>query len=343
MQAPTPPSTPRAPPIPARPQPPPSPTPPRSQAPLPAGHAAPSSAAPSSAASSAPFPHSALRRSLLDEEDSYRSVFPLGSLRTWVAFFCAVVASSQMGGAFTLLGLPLITGYMFVGALLGPQMLGLIRPEDLSPLGLVTQCALAFICFSAGGELYLPELRGLLKQILTQTSLTAAVTFVLCTAGIIAAAPLLPFLNALTFHHCRGSIAAVAASIMVARSPASAIAIVKELRAKGRFTSAVLGITVVGDVYVLLLFSVTTSVARTTCDNERFSVFTVLVTLGVMLLSIALGWAVGRALMLLMRFKSYVQRYLILPLGLGIFVFSHWLEIFTSRAFKARPPARPQR
>lgn len=246
----------------------------------------------------------AASRRLLDAEDSYHSVFPLGTLRCWVSFFVVVVAASQLGGAFTFVGLPLITGYMFVGALVGPQVLALIHTEDLQPLGLVTQCALAFICFSAGAELYLPELRALFKQILVQTSLTSFTTFFVCTArvsrrddaraspvarvcvfgsqgAIIVAAPLLPFLNALAYHHCRGSIAAVAASIMVARSPASAIAIVKELRAKGKFTSAVLGMTVLGDVYVLILFSITTSIARTTCDNERFSVFTVLVTLGV--------------------------------------------------------------
>ena len=108
----------------------------------------------------------------------------------------------------------------------------------------------------------------------------------------------------------------------------------KELRAKGPFTSAVLGMTVLGDVYVLLLFSLTTSIARTTCDNEVFSVFTILVTLGVMVASVVLGAIVGRFLMFLMLFRSYVQRYLILPLGLGIFVFSNWLSIYTSRKFK---------
>ena len=269
-----------------------------------------------------------------DSTDPYASVFPLGSLRTWLTFLVAVVSSSQLGGIFTYLGLPLITGYMFIGALVGPDVLGIIRPVDLMPLTLVTQCALAFICFSAGAELYLPELRSLFKQIMWQTSVTSFVTFVICTLMIVAAAPMLPFLNALKFHHCRSSVAAVAASIMVARSPASAIAIVKEMRCKGPFTSAVLGMTVLGDVYVLILFSLTTSIARTTCDNERFSIFTILVTLAIMLASIIIGWFVGRFLMLLMYFKGYVQRYLILPLGLGIFVFSHWLAIYTSRKFK---------
>ena len=274
------------------------------------------------------------RQLLEDSADSYASVFPYGTVRCWLTFLVCVVAASQMGGVVTFAGLPLITGYMVVGAMVGPEMLGLIRPQDLQPLGLVTQCALAFICFSAGAELYLPELRSLFRQIMYQTSLTAFVTFFICTLAIVWAAPLLPFLNALRFHHCRGSVAAVAASIMVARSPASAIAVVKELRAKGQFTSSVLGMTVLGDLYVLVLFSITTSIARTTCDNERFSIFTVLVALGIMGLSIVIGWFVGRLLMFLMYFKSYVQRYFILPLGLGIFVFSHWLAIFTSRKFK---------
>ena len=41
---------------------------------------------------------------------------------------------------------------------------------------------------------------------------------------------------------------------MVARSPASAIAVIKEMRAKGPFTSTLLGVTVLCDVAVLLAF-----------------------------------------------------------------------------------------
>jgi hypothetical protein len=62
-----------------------------------------------------------------------------------------------------------------------------------------------------------------------------------CTALImgLAEAGLVPFLSELPLG-CRGSVATIAASIMVARSPASAIAVVKELKAKGTFTSTLL-------------------------------------------------------------------------------------------------------
>ena len=114
----------------------------------------------------------AFGRTLLEapvSQDSYRSVFPLGTPRCWLTFAVCIVASSQLAGIVTFVGLPLITGYMVIGALVGPQVLGLIKQEDLLPLGLVTQGALAFICFSAGAELYLPELRALFKQIMYQT------------------------------------------------------------------------------------------------------------------------------------------------------------------------------
>jgi hypothetical protein len=49
--------------------------------------------------------------------------------------------------------------------------------------------------------------------------------------------------------------------LQVARSPASAIAVAKELRAKGIFTSTLLGITVFCDVYVLILFTLASTVS----------------------------------------------------------------------------------
>lgn len=53
---------------------------------------------------------------------------------------------------------------LFHRALAGPYVLELIHIQDLAPLSLVTQFALAFIAFSAGAELYLPELRSLFKR-----------------------------------------------------------------------------------------------------------------------------------------------------------------------------------
>ena len=58
-----------------------------------------------------------------------------------------------------------------------------------------------------------------------------------------------------------GLAALLAGAILVARSPSSAIAVVKELRAHGPFTKTVLGVTVIMDVVVIIAFAGAAAVA----------------------------------------------------------------------------------
>ena len=55
------------------------------------------------------------------------------------------------------------------------------------------------------------------------------------------------------------------ATIFVARSPASAIAVINEMRAKGSFVQMAMGVTVIKDFLVILLFAICFSVAGTLC------------------------------------------------------------------------------
>ncbi len=123
-----------------------------------------------------------------------------------------------------------------------------------------------------------------------------------------ATAPLIPWLQDMP-PPCRASICCIAASIMVARSPASAIAVIKELRAKGTMTSTLLGVTVMCDVYVLLLFTLASTVTESTCAADGFNV----ASLGGLFASLAscliTGWIVGKFLILLMyaTFSSRIE------------------------------------
>jgi Kef-type K+ transport system membrane component KefB len=256
------------------------------------------------------------------------------SFTTWLIFGIVSVAAGRLGVLFPKVGLPLITGYLFVGALCGPYVLSLVKLEDVPRLGYVTQFALAFIAFSAGAELYLPELRSLFKRILYMTTLITVVTFILVTLTIYALTA--PGLNALPYLEglepgCRLSVATIFASIMVARSPASAIAVVKETKSKGVFTSTLLGVTVLADVYVLLGFTLTTTVAETECsrDDQNFSGMALVVMIATIVASIVIGLVLGRVLVGLMWFKRFPARYLILPLGLAVFVACHQLTFYS--------------
>jgi Kef-type K+ transport system membrane component KefB len=255
----------------------------------------------------------------------------LGStIRVWGVFGVAVLVASILGKLAPRIGLPLITGYLIVGALLGPFGLGLFQKSDSSKLSLVSQFALAFICFSAGAELYLPELRALFKRIVYQTAGLTVSLLLVGTIVVVALgkAGLAPFMNGLD-EGCTISAAAIVAAILVTASPAAAIALIKESKATGPFTSTLLGITVLCDVFVIMVFTLTTTVAESECKGEGFSFPALLIMFVTVFGSIGIGYIIGRLLILLMRVRAKPLRFLILPLGLIIFVLAHWFTDWT--------------
>ena len=247
---------------------------------------------------------------------------------TWFAFFVIAVASSRLGTIFPRIGLPLITGYMVVGVFCGPYILNLITTEELPDLGYITQIALSFIAFSAGSELYLPELRSLFRKIAFITGFNALFTYVICILFIygLAAGGLVSWMEPY-LGGCAIGISMIAASIMVARSPASAIAVVRELRAKGPVTSTMLGVTVVGDVVVLILFTLSASIALAQCSGNGFEGGAFLITIVTLIVAVGLGYLLGGLLIFLL-WAPYA-RYTIIPLGFIIFVTSDWFAVFS--------------
>jgi len=79
------------------------------------------------------------------------------------------------------------------------------------------------------------------------------------------------------------------------------------------------------DVYVLILFTLTSTVAESECKGEGFSVISLGVMVATMVAAVLVGWVVGKVLIFLMLFKRFPARYLILPLGLAIFLTANWL------------------
>ena len=59
--------------------------------------------------------------------------------------------------------------------------------------------------------------------------------------------------------------------IMVARSPSAAIAMIDELKAKGRFTQLILGVTVLMDVVVITLFAAALSLSKSLTAGQALS------------------------------------------------------------------------
>ena len=98
----------------------------------------------------------------------------------------------------------------------------------------------------------------------------------------------------------------LAAVVAVARSPSSAIAVVTELQADGPFTQTMLGVTMVTDVVVILLFTAAAKLGETMLDEGETDALAALAhfvgsTMLQLLLSMAHAAVLGVCCLLLLR------------------------------------------
>ena len=142
-------------------------------------------------------------------------------------------------------------------------------------LNFINEMALAFIAFAAGSELYLRELRSRFNSIKWNTIGQLTSTFVIGGLVVFFITDYIPFMKEMNLES-RLSISALFGVIFIARSPASAIAIINELRAKGPFTQTAMGVIVLIDFIVIILFAVCLSFAKTLTTGEEFNLVSIL-------------------------------------------------------------------
>lgn len=158
-------------------------------------------------------------------------------------------------------GFPGITGYLLVGILLGPEVLGLVTPGNIRDLRLLDRLAIGVIAFVAGGELRPSMLRRRGRAILWILLAQVGAVLVLVTAGLLATRGAAPFLAGRGIGAAL-ALALVFASVAAIGSPAATLAVLDEERAEGPFSETVLGVVVAADVLIVLLVTLTLSLAR---------------------------------------------------------------------------------
>jgi Kef-type K+ transport system membrane component KefB len=158
------------------------------------------------------------------------------------ALFGALLLAGLLGGEVVrrTLGLPRITGYVLAGVLLGPQVSGILEPGALLESRVLIDLSLGLIVFELGHRLdfqWLRRNRWLLPAALAESLLCFALVF--ATLLLFRFQPLL---------------AATAAAIGTATSPAVVLLVAHELRAAGQVTERMLLFTAVNCVvaYVAL-------------------------------------------------------------------------------------------
>ena len=186
------------------------------------------------------------------------SLPPQSPEATTVVLGFILLASFFFGRLTAKMYLPLITGYLIAGMLFGPYGLGIFRGEDVERLAMIDSLALSFIAMAAGGEMDRHQIMKRAANILTVTFFQIAGVFI----GIAALFYLLLHFSLLNIA-ATGPAALYAAIILgiiaTANSPSSVVAIINESRAKGPVTETTLGVTVIKDIMVILLFALAVS------------------------------------------------------------------------------------
>jgi len=251
-----------------------------------------------------------------------------------IGFAIVAIAGNQIAKVFQKLKFPLITGLIITGIIAGSSLLKFIPAKTLPELSFLNDLALAIIAFSAGSELYLKELRSRINSIKWMTIGQLTVTFVLSTVVIFYASDYIPFMAELS-SNVKLIIAVLFGVIFVARSPSSAIAVINELRANGPFTKTSMGVTVVKDVLVIVLFAICFAVAKAVINGEELGFTFLLFLLIELVLSFALGIVLGKILQvpLSLKFKSYIKGMFVILLGFGAYVLAAFVKDHTESFF----------
>jgi len=204
--------------------------------------------------------------------------------------------------------LPGVTGYLLIGFLAGPSVLGLIREDEVQGLEFLSDAAVALIALAAGGELKLEALKRQGRLIGRLTLGAIGAPGVLVIAGVLAASAWMP----LTAPHEWGdrlAIAILLGVVAAASSPAVAIAVIAEARAEGPLARTVLATTVAKDVAVIVLFMVALAAARGITSVGSVDVAFVARAIGELIGSIALGLLLG---WLIAQYLKFVRQHLVL-------------------------------
>ena len=193
--------------------------------------------------------------------------------------------------------LPDVTSYLIAGLLIGPLALGALGVpglgfrsfEFVEEMGLICDAALGFIAFSIGNEFRLEELKHIGKQatviaIFQALTATVFVDLGLFALHLIVGSEVLPV-----------STCIILGAIATATAPAATIMVINQYKAKGPLTSILLPIVALDDAVGLIVFAVSTGIAKA-LNSGSISLVSVLINpLVEIVCSLGMGAAVGWA------------------------------------------------
>lgn len=184
-----------------------------------------------------------------------------GAAGTTMAAGFLLIAALLAGNLFKACGLPRLTGYLALGIVAGPHLLELVSERMLVQLRIFNGVAISLIALTAGAEMDFRAMRPLLRGIASISVIAVVGTIGLLTTVVYFMRDMLPFAQSLDTPAWL-AMSAVLGVTLSAQSPAVVVALRKEMEADGPMTRTVLGVVIVSDLVVILLFALASAIAK---------------------------------------------------------------------------------
>jgi Kef-type K+ transport system membrane component KefB len=222
--------------------------------------------------------------------------------RSLFLFGILLLTADTFGALAHDLGFPRLVGYLVAGLALGPSVLGIVPPGVLQDLSMMKQLAVGLIALLAGAELRTRDLVARYRTIAWILALQTAAVLVGLTALVLLLRTWIPFLERLEFPAVL-FVALLFAATLTINSPMVTLALLTETRADGPLAKTTLGVVLVADVVVVLVFTAAFSLAQASLGGTTASVPEALVRLlREVVGSMLAGALIGGVLTLYLRF-----------------------------------------
>jgi len=200
-------------------------------------------------------------------------IFVLGAFMKWI--------SSK-------LGLLNVVGYLILGFIIGPEVLGIITHEFIENTHIITDLSLSLIAVLVGANLKYNIIKSVWKQIAIVSFFETFFTFLFIGSSFYL---LFDFLGLGFAEEQRLPIALLFGGLASATAPATILAIIHELKAKGKFSSFLLSVVAADNAIAIILFSFIVTFTSILMGSNTFSIDIIFSVFWIILLSILVGSA----------------------------------------------------
>ena len=248
-------------------------------------------------------------------------------MTTDIALVIGVVLIAGFLGGVVMrkLKFPRVTGYIVVGILLSPSVLGSLGLDFLSKatidsLDIITNVALGIVAYAIGSSLRLESLRKLGRSIAWITPFQSLGAWFLDTLIIVLLAPFILAIPGATFSQFYFPMAFVIGAMACATAPALTLAMIHEYKAKGPLTTTLLAVVALDDAIAVIAFAIAVGVAQPLVSGVGGVSFYQMMTVPFLhiLESVGIGAAFGFALIYIAKLVRTRKLVLVVVLGMII-------------------------